>query len=335
MISTNCRSWESLQQIRKHHWIASNHGEAQKIGFISQTEVSMTTFGFAGLALIRPYLFGISTASLRERKAFLHFWAVLNYLIGVQDRFNICLLPIRAAEIEFDIIMRNVLSPHIQLETLAFKHMVNAMLDGMSPYVPYTDYDSQMFLLKRALGVPGFQLDVNYTREVPYGNIFSPADVAEIRRHVPKFSSQIQVFRIKKYGNGGSANNCESYYATQVDPYNIKQFAEYYSGGDDVLKKLMGLPCEAEIRLQELNRGPSYLKHLSAKQFYKLNQRSQFNVNLYLAVVSLMAYPKGVHLVNQIMDSRIDSMRNKTQMGYFNFNPNRRYPEMYMRGWGV
>lgn len=293
----------------------------------------MTTFGFAGLALIRPYLFGISTANQSERKAFLHFWAVLNYMIGVEDRFNICLLPIKSAEIEFDMIMRNVLLPYVQIETLAFKQMVKAMLTGLQRYLPYTDYDSEMFLVKRAIGLPGYQLDVNFTKEVPYGNILSPSDVAEIRKLAPKFSEKIQVYSIKRYGAPNS--DCESYYANNVDSYNPTDIGDYYNRDPSFLKKLMGLPCESEIRMREYDRGPSYLKYLNANKFYKLSRQSQFNVNIFLAMVSLSPYQKGTLLLNQIMDGRIDGMRNVTRMNQLLLDPHRFYPDMYVRGPGV
>lgn len=329
------RSWDSLQRVRRYHFQASHIGKDRNIGPITQTQVSMTTFGFAGMALIRPYLFGINQANQKERKAFLHFWAVLNYLIGVKDRYNIGLLNIKAAEIEFDIIMRNVMSPYLQLETLAFKRMVRDLIQGLSPYVENNDYESQMFLVKRAVGIPGYQLDVNYTREVPYGNILSKADVAMVRQTLPGFSEKIQIYTVLRRGrfNPGADKNCQKFYSEQVDPYNATTLGDFDIASPDTMKKLMGLSCTSEIRLKEVHRGPSYLKYLSALALPSLSSRSQFNVNMFLAIVSLMNLPKGVILANQIVDSRIDAMRNKKS--YLDLNLNRIYPEMYMRGPGI
>lgn len=294
----------------------------------------MTTFGFAGMALIRPYLYGITTGNQKERKAFLHFWAVLNYLIGVKDHYNIGLLPIKAAEIEFDMIMRNILGPYLQLETVAFKRMVGDMIQGMSPYIDFMDYDSQMFLVKRAVGIPGYQLDVNYTREVPYGNILSPEDVAIVRRFLPRFSEKIQIFTIYRQGKVKTNTDCHSFYHDQVDPYNATALGDFDVSSPARVKKLLGLMCHSEIRLKEVNRGPTYLRHLSAQAFSSLPAKSQFNVNMFLAVISLMKEPKGVVLVNHILDRQIDIMRNKKRI-HLDLNLNSVYPKMYMRGPGV
>lgn len=288
----------------------------------------MTTFGFAGMALIRPYLFGISTANQKERKAFLHFWAALNYLIGVKDRYNICLLPIKAAEIEFDIVMRNVLSPYLQLETVAFKRMVKHLIQGLGSYVKDNNYETQMFLVKRAVGIPGYQLDVNYTREVPYGNILSPADVAIVRRTLPRFSEKIQIYSI--FRNDYGQANCDSYNAEKVDPFDVPTLANFDFVNMDVTKKLLGLPCSAVIRVQEVERGPSYLKHLNSRAFSSLSSKSQYNVNMMLAVTYLMKEPKGIVLANHIVDSRIQLMRK--QAGYLNLNLHQIYPGEYVRG---
>lgn len=297
--------------------------------------MSITTFGFAGLALIRPYLFGIEQTNQKERKAFLHFWAVLNYLIGVKDRYNIALLPIKAAEIEFDIIMRNVLNPYLQLETVSFKRMVKDMVKGLTPFVDNMDYDSQMFLVKRAVGIPGYQVDVNYTREVPYGNIFSAADVAVIRKVLPKFSEKLQIYTVMRHGVTPTTTDCQSFYADKTDPYDLNAIVNFDYASMDQMKKLMGLLCNSEIRLKEVHRGPSYLRYLHSRAMYNLSSRSQYNVNFFLAIVSLMNLPKGRLLANQIVDSRLDSIRSGKPMGFANLNLNRIYPEMYMRGPGV
>lgn len=295
--------------------------------------MSITAFGFAGLALIRPYLFGISTTNQKERKAFQHFWAVLNNLVGIKDRYNIGLLPIKSTEIELDIIMRNVLAPYVQLETLYFKKKVNDMIKGLQPYIENNDYDSQMFLVRRAVGIPGYQLDVNFTREVPYGNIFSPADVAVIRRALPRFSEKIQIYTIKQNRQLSPSTECQSFDSKAIDPYDPKIIAEFDRISELQWKKLMGLSCTSDIRVKEVDRGPSYLRLMSTRGLSKMSSRSQFNVNLFLALVSLMYQPKGVVLVNQIVDHRINMIRNKNAS--FNLNWNRIYPEGYVRGPGI
>lgn len=298
---------------------------------MSQRDVSVTTFGFAGLVINRPHIFGINARNQRERKAFLHFWAVINHMIGVEDRFNICLLPIESAQIVFDLLMRNLLSPYLQIETLTFKHMINVMLVGFQQYVPFLEYDSQLFLLKRAVGLPGYQLDVDSKLEIPYRNILSPQDVAEIRVVEPKFTEKILIYKVKR--SSKSSSDCRS--SKKINPYSPNEVMDFYNEDTATQKKLLGLPCYAQIRKIELERGPSYLKYLNAKKFDSLHPQAQYLVQLNNAVISLMAQKGGINLLNVLVDTRTNEMRNMTDAFNFRFDLNPVYPTFYVKGPGI
>lgn len=47
-LSPGSKSWASLNQVRRMHLLASNSSNAKNIGFMSQAEVALTTFGFMG-----------------------------------------------------------------------------------------------------------------------------------------------------------------------------------------------------------------------------------------------------------------------------------------------
>lgn len=296
---------------------------------MSQRDVSITTFGFAGFVINRPHLFGIRSQNQKKRRAFLHFWAVINYMIGVEDRFNICLLPIEAVEIEFDLLMRNVFSPYLQIETLAFKQMINDMLVGLQHYVPFLEYQSQMFMMNRAIGLPGYQLDVDSKREIPHRNILSPEDVAEIRKVEPKFSDKILFYSVLRKGR----SNSDCRFKSSIDPFSPKAITNYYNEDSATQKKLMGLACYSQIKKVELDRGPSYLNHLSSKQFHSLNPQAQYLVNLNIAGLSLLKQSRGVALLNQFLDTRINEIRNITSNFQLRFD--HVYPESYRRGPGI
>lgn len=157
----------------------------------------MTTFGFAGFAIIRPHVFSINAKDQAKREGFVHLWAVINYMLGVRDEFNICLLPVDAVEIEFDLIMRNILSPYLQVETPLFKQMTMAMLEGMSSYMPLVEYDSMMFLTRRAIGIPGYQHNIDYKLELPPRSIFTAEELQNL--DIPLFKSpNILLLKVKE-----------------------------------------------------------------------------------------------------------------------------------------
>lgn len=85
------RSWESLKLIRKMHSLAAKKAQKNEIGTISPFDMTLTMFGFIGYVLTRPHILGLCHDNNEDREAFVHFWAVINHMLGIPDEFNICL----------------------------------------------------------------------------------------------------------------------------------------------------------------------------------------------------------------------------------------------------
>lgn len=80
------------------HFVASKSADKHKLGIIAQASMSATQFGFMGYALIRPHLLGIKHDNDDDRRAFVHFWAVVGFMLGIKDEFNMCLHPLPIVE---------------------------------------------------------------------------------------------------------------------------------------------------------------------------------------------------------------------------------------------
>lgn len=80
------------------HFMASKAADKHKLGIIAQTSMSVTQFAFMGYALIRPHLLGLKHDNDDDRRAFVHFWAVIGYMLGIKDEFNMCLHPLNVVE---------------------------------------------------------------------------------------------------------------------------------------------------------------------------------------------------------------------------------------------
>lgn len=65
---------------------------------IVQSEMALTQFGFMGYALVRPHLLGIKHDNTDDRKSFVHFWAVVGCMLGIEDQFNMCLFELDVVE---------------------------------------------------------------------------------------------------------------------------------------------------------------------------------------------------------------------------------------------
>lgn len=257
-------------------------------------EVSFTTFGFAGFALIRPQFFGIQSNDQRKREGFLHFWAVLNYMLGVRDEFNICLLPMEAAEIEFDIIMRNVLGPYLQVETPLFKQMLSALIVGMQPYMPLLEYESQMFLTRRAVGIPGYQYNVKMDQERPHRNIFTDEELDFI--NVPLFRSQnILLLKVKERSDEDINSNTIS-----------GSDSEYV----ELLRKEFDLPETQTVRIKEVSRDEEeFMATLNSKKYNKLSAYSKMYLNLNLTFIKGLNNSVTRYVMEQFLGRLLGDMK--------------------------
>lgn len=286
-----------MKTVRKLHNVASADSERKGIGFISQDEVSITTFGFVGFAIIRPHLFGINGKDRAKREGILHMWAVINYMLGVKDEFNICLLPLEAVEIEFDIIMRNLLSPYMQVESPLFKQMLGALIDGMQSYLPLSEYESQLFLTRRAIGIPGYQYDVDLKKERPHRNIFTEQELRSMG--VPLFRSpDILLLKVRKRDDD---NNSVSYGDADGD----QEYAER-------LRTHFELPETASVRIKQVPRNEThFMASLNANKYKKLSRRAKLYVNLNLSFISTLNNRVTKYMSEQFLSFLLNSMRSQ------------------------
>jgi hypothetical protein len=87
------------------HLIASRQAEKTGSGMISHCGMAMTNFGFMGYALVCPHLLGIKTDNDEDREAFVFFWAVIGFMLGIKDEFSMCLFPVDVVETYLKLIL--------------------------------------------------------------------------------------------------------------------------------------------------------------------------------------------------------------------------------------
>ncbi|CAO1335150.1 unnamed protein product [Diamesa tonsa] len=175
------KSWESLKRVRKMHLLATQASLKKGNQMIVQSEMALTQFGFMGYALVRPHLLGIKHDNTEDRESFVHFWAVVGCMLGIEDQFNMCLFELDVVEI---ICIRYIFIPLIQLETPVFHKLVSAFIEGMKNFVPFSSYESRLFLAKRLLGVPGYQYDVDLTKEYYCKTLFTAEEFQNIAENI-------------------------------------------------------------------------------------------------------------------------------------------------------
>lgn len=77
--------------MRKKHCIVSRRSSEAGLGRISQLDMALTQFGFIGFTLISGDMLGVHTSD-EELHGLVHFWRVIGHMLGMDERYYICLV---------------------------------------------------------------------------------------------------------------------------------------------------------------------------------------------------------------------------------------------------
>lgn len=71
------------------HVVVNKRSTKAGVGIISQKDMAITQFLFMGFSMCMPDMFGI-VGTYEQFDAFNHFWRLIGFLLGTEDRFNAC-----------------------------------------------------------------------------------------------------------------------------------------------------------------------------------------------------------------------------------------------------
>lgn len=160
-------------------------------------------------------------------EGFVHFWAVIGNILGIKDKFNLCLLPVETVIIICKYFLRLFLIPQMQIETHNFKKMVGVLLEGLKHIVPLPDPKVYLTLTKIYCQVPGYNKFISREDNPNHRIIFTQLEldaVYEITKNIqPHFPPTTKVPIIKVYEtaqskeNNNEIMNCTDYnYMTEL-----------------------------------------------------------------------------------------------------------------------
>lgn len=147
------RAWESLKHIRNVHVAVSSRSERNGLGIVSQKDMAITQFAFVGMQLLNPELVGI-VGSRRNFESFSHFWRVLGYLMGIEDRFNVCGETLDETLSRLKAIKEELLLPNFVQLNKDVEEYLRIAVEGFKGFEPWVHADSALFTIKRFLEVP-------------------------------------------------------------------------------------------------------------------------------------------------------------------------------------
>ncbi|KAL5279477.1 hypothetical protein ACFFRR_003848 [Megaselia abdita] len=201
----------SLKNVRKAHYNASMKAIEQKLGPITQMMMSLTAFGFMAFPLMYPNTMGLIEATPENIEGFVHFWAVIGYILGIKDEFNLCLLPVEPVRIVCKHFLRMFLIPQLQIETPHFKEMVGIMLEGSKKMIPLRETRVFITLTKIYCQVPGYNKFISREDTPNHRMIFTQSELDSaheiIRKHNPQFPPTTKIPIIKINEKAQSSEN--------------------------------------------------------------------------------------------------------------------------------
>lgn len=289
-------------------------------------------------ALIRPHLLGIRHDCAEDREAFIHFWAVMGHMLGVEDTFNMCLHSIETVSIICQIMLRYIFIPLIQFESPTFRQMVTALFEGMSQFLPHMTYDVQMFTAKRVIGVPGYQYNVDISKECLCRAIFTEPELEDMRQHIFRqtgyeyadmtFGNGIPLVEIRRGSNSAIVLMDREDEKLNVGGTWTKMDEEEVDGkmmnvkGDSTHKwaKLLGLDDPKQLVVTVLrpddNDRDGWTKYLNDSKFGELSKGDQVVVRMGCRFAVWLNYRLGRFILESGLSMMLYFMRkwHKTKM---------------------
>lgn len=261
---------------------------------------------------MRPHLLGISHDNDEDREAFVHFWAVMGHLLGVADEYNMCLYPLKVVEIICKFMLRYIFIPLLQFESPLFKEMVTALLEGLSDFMPHMTYDIQMFTVKRVIGVPGYQFDVDLTKEVLCRPLLTIDDIRELHKFfitIPNyqhfditFNEGVPLIEIQRANSGDPYPIDDRDISQTLDNMdnNRNVMGKYRNNSKEInenpLFKYLGLHADDHVDIKFTDNNKDWRDYLNDTKFYDLSTKDQFVVRWRCRMMKFYSHNFGRYL---------------------------------------
>lgn len=153
----------------------SKRAEKTGLGIISQKDMAITQFAFVGMQLLCPEKLGIK-GSREQLECLSHGWRVRGAMLGIEDRFNVCGETLDETLSRLEAIKQDFILPTLTNLSPIVEEYLRTAVEGMKGYEPWLDVETQLFTIKRLVGVP------------TYGYFESESNSSKVNRAYDKMS---------------------------------------------------------------------------------------------------------------------------------------------------
>lgn len=200
------------------------------------------------------------------------------------------------------ILIRYNFTPLLQLETKVFEKLGRAFIEGMKWYVPFSTYESRLFLARRLAGIPGYQYDVDFSKEYHIRQIFTREELISLKREI----QEVEGFEYRRgfiwdenipIINTKDITDYENSSHEKAD-YNSNKYGTYRSldvvkssrvNRENALVEILELKHPSELEIIEVNDANIH-DHLNDSKFKELSKNDQFLVKFAVRQAKVNQY---------------------------------------------
>lgn len=190
------------------------------------------------------------------------------------------------------------------METPTFERLGRAFIDGMNYYVPFSSYESRLFLARRLAGIPGYQFDIDLSKEYHLRQIFNKEELQIFKeqfQNVPGFEyrqnlvfdEKMHLIEVKRFDQ---CQKNEKHF-DEYEDYNCNTFGVYKENAIEdneknenvnYLLEFFGLNHPSELHITEID-DENYTNYLNDNKFMMLSKKDKFLVKYSIHHVGLIS----------------------------------------------
>lgn len=207
----------------------------------------------------------------------------------------------------------------------------------MSFFIPFSSYESRLFLARRLAGVPGYQFDVDMSKEYFQRQVFAPDEVQmlveffqstpghEYRRHMV-FDEKMYLVEMKRIDE---LKNSNEHFGTTLDNMDrdsndfghYKSFDENHNQSDEIeedtkfMLDTLGLKHPSELLITHVDESNIQM-YLNDRKFKELSLKDQTLVKIANHQVKMISncytkplYEASISLIMFIMEKQLIRMK--------------------------
>jgi hypothetical protein len=189
------------------------------------------------------------------------------------------------------------------METPTFEKLGRSFIEGMSFFVPFSTYESRLFLARRLAGIPGYQYDIDLSKEYHQKQIFTQEELGWLKEQFQNspgfeyrqnmvFDEKMHLMDIKRFDQ---CQRNEKHFDEYKD-YNSNTFGLYKdTAAEDnetnesvnYMLEFYGLNHPSELLITEID-DDKYETYLNDNKFKQLSKKDKFLVKYAVHHVDLL-----------------------------------------------